>query len=111
MKVLHQNLASGKWHKLSLAKQIANIGSEVNRAIYWRKRGDKKNQEMAIWRALELVDLTISDRKRSVCLFDEIVRLREVLCDIFLGNNTYGTPIKRLQDYFLFFALIVQKNK
>jgi len=31
-KILHKELAAGKWFKLSLAEQMANIGSEVSRA-------------------------------------------------------------------------------
>ena len=29
----HQSLAEGRWFTLSLAEQLANIGSEVSRAI------------------------------------------------------------------------------
>lgn len=38
----HQNAASGRWFIFSLIEQMANIGSEVIRAISWR---NKKNPE------------------------------------------------------------------
>ena len=31
--VLHANLAAGRWHTLTLADQLGNIGSDVGRAI------------------------------------------------------------------------------
>ena len=40
MKRQHEGLASGGWEKLSLCEQMANIGSEVSRALNWRKKGN-----------------------------------------------------------------------
>ena len=54
----HTTQVSGEWHKKSFLEQMANIGSEVGRAINWR---DKKNEEyakMAFERSLELIDLS-----------------------------------------------------
>lgn len=105
---IHQNLASGKWQELSFVEQMANIGSEVNRIIHWQEMGDKESEEKAAWRAIELIDLTISDKRWSLRLL-ELTRLREVFCDLFIGENTYKTSPKSLQNYFLFFALLTQK--
>jgi len=109
MSFIHKNLASGKWQKLSLVEQMANIGSEVNRVIYWKKQKDKKNQNQASGRVLELIDLTIADR-RWKCRLSEIIRLREIFCDLFFSNNNYNTSFEFLQEYFLFFALLAKKN-
>ena len=103
-------MAPEKWQKLSLAEQMGNIGSEVNRVIYLEKADDKNNKEKALGRVLELIDLTISDKRWKGRLF-EICRLREVICDLFLGNNTYRVSPKFLKDYFLFFALLATKQK
>ena len=97
-----------KWQKLSLAEQMGNIGSEVNRVIYLEKADDKNNKEKALGRVLELIDLTISDKRWKGRLF-EICRLREIICDLFLGNNAYRVSTKFLKDYFLFFALLAAK--
>ena len=39
MKSIHKELASGKWFVLSFFEQMANIGSEIERTISWRKKG------------------------------------------------------------------------
>ncbi len=93
-----------RWQKFSLAQQMGNIGSEVSRALSLREKGDRENMEKSLWRAIELVDLTISDKrwiKRGV----EFMRLREVVCDLLLGNNIYKTKPEVLKNYFLIFAL------
>jgi hypothetical protein len=41
MKFLHKNLAEGKWFKLSFIEQMANIGSEVERAILHKNKSNK----------------------------------------------------------------------
>jgi len=86
---------------------MANIGSEINRAFSWRQKGDKQNEEAAVWRALELLDLTLADKKWRGRT-RELRRLREVLCDMFLGNNEYNIKLEELEDYFLPFALKVR---
>ena len=42
----------------------------------------------AVYRALELIDLTIADKK-NVDALTEITRLREVLADHIVGDNIY----------------------
>ncbi len=68
MKFLHKNLAEGRWFELSFIEQMANIGSEVERAILHRNKGDKENMFNAIERALELLYLTIEDEKTKFIL-------------------------------------------
>ena len=34
----HQSLASGRWQQLSFVEQMANIGSEVERALSWKEK-------------------------------------------------------------------------
>jgi len=91
-----------KWEKLSFPVQMGNIGSEINRVIYWKDNEQEK--ENALWRALELIDLTLNKRKSR-----ELFRLREVICDLFLGNNIYKVSTDNLKEYFLQFALLSQK--
>lgn len=93
-----------RWQKMSLAQQMGNIGSEVNLSISLKEKGDKENMEKSVFRALELIDLTISD-KRWKGRLHEIFRLREIVCDTFLGENIYKTKPEFLKNYFLFFAL------
>lgn len=89
---------------------MANIGSEVERAISWRKKGDLKYSQEAFERTLDLIDLTIMDcrlRKR----LKEITRLREILCDYFAFSNLYKTTDQELQKYFYAFMLAARKDK
>jgi len=96
-----------KWEKMSLSEQMGNIGSEVIRMINWREKKDKESEKNCFIRSLELIDLTISDKRWKTRLF-EIYRLREVLCDLFFNNKRYKISTKHLKDYFLFFALLAR---
>lgn len=110
MAFIHKNLASGKWQKLSLAEQMGNIGSEVSRALHWRQAGDRKGAQKSAWRALELIDLTLADKRWQGRTF-ELGRLREVFCDMFFGKKSYyNVSPQSLQNYFLPFAFLAQKQ-
>ena len=106
-----QNTAENqRWFKLSLLEQLANIGSEVARAIKWRQKGEKEHLEKALFRALELFDLTLSDprwRKRG----KEIARARELVGDFFYGGNQYNSDAASLDRYFFYFALAARIHK
>jgi hypothetical protein len=78
----HQGLAAGRWFTLSLVEQLANVGSEIERAIRWRGKGNAEYGRRAFERALELLDLTIADEKHRSRL-RELTRLREALADYF----------------------------
>jgi hypothetical protein len=103
----HQSLAAGKWFTLSLAEQLGNIGSEVNRTI--RARGDKNRYDNAVIRALELFDLTLSDTRWRTRL-KEIARAREIFCDAAWGSSEYGTSLEDLNIYFFQFALAARSH-
>jgi hypothetical protein len=98
----HKQLANGRWYNLSLTTQMANIGSEVFRASKWQKEGNHEYSKLAIDRALELLDLTISDSRHSKRL-KEIVRLREFLVDYFFGTNQYHSTEEYWNSYFFAF--------
>jgi hypothetical protein len=61
MSYQHKNLAAGRWHQLSFLEQMANIGSEVERALNWRRKNNPTYSQRAFERALELIDLTLAD--------------------------------------------------
>lgn len=48
MEFKHKRLASGRWYRLSLTEQLANIGSEVSRAAGWQGKDEK-----LFWGAVE----------------------------------------------------------
>lgn len=105
MNYIHQNSASGKWFQMTLAEQLGNVGSDVDRIISWRKKGNDKYATNAFYRALDLLDLTINDKRWHGPKLKELCRLREVLCDSFLGTNNYKTPLEYFSKYFLQFAI------
>ncbi len=101
MNIQHQQLARGRWFKLSFFEQMANIGSEVHRTITWRQKNPTYSQQ-AFYRALELLDLTIADKKNFSRL-KELLRLRETLADYFAFDNQYKSTDKNWQSYFYAF--------
>ena len=105
---IHKDLANGRWSTFSLSEQMGNIGSEVSRA----SKQENKNPELflkATDRALELFDLTLSD-KRWRGRLKEIGRAREVFCDAILGGKEYGTHLQDLQKYFDYFGIAARLN-
>ncbi len=108
MSFQHQSLANGKWFELSLCSQMGNIGSEIGRANKWKNK-DAKIYESAIFRAIELLDLTLSDprwRKRG----KEIARAKEVVCDAWLGGKEYNSTLDSLEKYFYHFAYAARNS-
>ncbi len=99
MKVYHPTLAAGRWFKFSLMEQLANIGSDVERTIQWRKKGDLQYSQSAFERVIELLDLTIADPKNRKRL-KEILRTRECLIDYFMYDNQYSFTDEFWQKYF-----------
>ncbi len=105
----HKDLAEGRWFELSLMEQMANIGSEIHRMIAWQKKSDQIHFDTAFDRALELIDLTLSDSRWKTG-YKEIARIREILCDIVFGEKQYGTTLENLDNYFFQFALAIRKK-
>ncbi len=107
-KLFHKELAKNRWFQLSLAEQLANIGSEVTRARKWQGK-DKNIFWGAVDRALELFDLTLADSRWRGRL-REIARVREVFCDAVFGGKNYQSSLKDLERYFLLFAFLVRRQ-
>jgi hypothetical protein len=103
MKAHHKNLSAGRWNSFSLSEQLGNIGSEVHRALLQSGK-EKKSYDKAVERALELFDLTLSD-KRWLGRLREIARAREVFCDAISGGVEYKSTLEALDRYFFLFAL------
>lgn len=102
MKIFHKELQN-RWKQLSIFEQMANIGAEVGRAISWRKRNNQQLSQNAFYRALELLDFTIDDRKNKNRL-REILRVREMLVDYLAGENLYQSTDEAWEKYFYFYA-------
>jgi hypothetical protein len=110
MTVQHRELAAGRWYQFSLVEQLANTGSEVERALNWKQRGNAEYSTRAIERALELLDLTIADARHRERL-RELTRVREVLVDYFYADNRYGSSPARWRTYFNAFACAARAGR
>lgn len=110
----HRALAAGRWKSLSLSNQMANIGSEISRAIKWERKKNEEQKIKAVMRGLELIDLTIDDQREKLLenksnksgALKELTRLREVVCDYFFGDNEYKSSEINLMKYFDQFAML-----
>lgn len=105
---IHKELASGRWHTLSLAEQMGNIGSEVGRARRAEGQDDARFRG-AVDRALELFGLTLADPRWHGRL-REIGRAYEVFCDAVLGGTEYGSTLADLERYFMQFAIAARRK-
>lgn len=109
MKYQHKKLAAGNWKKLPFLEQMANIGSEVERALNWRKKKNSDYSQRASERALELIDLTLSS-SRSFARFKEIARTREAIVDYFFGSNQFMSTEASWRSYFSHFTYAARRN-
>jgi len=108
MSVQHKELASGRWAEMSLAEQMANIGSEVSRALNWEKKGKEDLSQRAFNRLLELIDMTVSSVKKYPKL-KELLRVREALVDFFSGTNQFCSSELLWRKYFDHFAYLARR--
>lgn len=105
----HKSLAAGRWKELTLLERMANIGSEVERALTWRAKNNIDYSRKAFERALELVDLTLEYPQNPTHL-KEIARLREALVDYFCGTNEFRSTESSWRKYFSHFTYAARRN-
>lgn len=106
----HKSLAAGRWKKMTLVEQMANIGSEVFRAIKWKNKNNSEHSQKAFFRALELLDLSLVAAEKYPRL-KEIARVREALVDYFHGDNIYKSTDAQWEKYFYAFTYAAQKQR
>lgn len=107
---LHPQLSSGRWTTLTLAEQLANVGSEVERAIRAHDSGRQERFASALDRALELFDLTARDARWSGPRRREILRAREEVVRLFFDAPPTPEQVAGLQRYFLAFAVLARRD-
>lgn len=93
-----------RWFKLSKVQQLGNIGSEIARADYWQNHNDLDNRQRALERCLELLDLSLDDKRWGSGL-KEIARFCEVVSAWFSNQAFFDISPKELQNYCLNFVI------
>ena len=106
---IHDELAAGRWRTLSLAEQLGNVGSEVDRSIRAWEAGKTERFEKALERALELFDLTAQDDRWRGPRRREILHAREEFCRLFFDADPPADSARGLREYFLRFAILARR--
>lgn len=109
MSFQHKDLSQGRWNQLPFIEQMANIGSEVERALNWQAKKNPDYSQKAYERALELIDLTL-DSVKGFSRLKEITRLREAIVDFFSGTNQFKSTEALWRSYFLPFTYAARRN-
>ena len=99
MNYQHKILAADRWKTMSLCEQMANIGSDIDRALKWQQKEKPDYCHKAVERALELLHLTI-DTTSSKSHIKELTRLREAIIDYFYDSNQFGSSEALWKKYF-----------
>ena len=99
--IQHKKLSKGNWQKKPFLEQMANIGSEVYRAISWREKGNEEYAQMAFNRSLELFDLS-KESKLKYSQYKELLRMREIWVDYFKYDNEYNSTGESINKYFMY---------
>lgn len=97
-----------RWSELTLAEQLGNIGSEYERAVSWKQRGEESKFQNAFERFLELLDLTVADPHVTISQKKELLRVREIACHELTEGNVIDDFLRK---YFYQFALLARKNR
>lgn len=106
----HTKCAQGRWIKKTFTEQMAQIGSEVYRAIKWKSHSNDVYGKAAFDRSLELFDLS-KNSKLSPSQFRELTRMRELWVDYFQEKNEYNSTSEWINGYFTQMAVAVRNSR
>jgi hypothetical protein len=96
------------WARMSLFEQMGNIGSEVGRALAAKHRGDEDSSRAALYRGLDLIDITVNLWRISTPSRNrELLRARE----LFVQSVTTETEDQSLENYFMQFAIAARLKR
>ena len=109
MNYRREKLSEERWAAMSFCEQMANVGSEISRALNWKEKGRDDLSQRAINRALELLGLTIG-LMRKYSRLKELCRVREGLVDYFYGENEFLSSEILWRKYFDHFHYAARKD-
>lgn len=99
-----------RWERFTLSEQLANVGSEVERAIRSHQAGSPGRFDNALARALALIDLTVADERWRGPRRREILRAREEFCRLFFDPDVPPDSAAGLTKYFLAFSVHARRQ-
>lgn len=108
---LHPDVTPERWRTLSLPEQLGNAGSDVGRAIRARDEGNAPRSAANLDRALAQLDLTLADPRWTGHRRREIARAREVVCDLLVGDNVYGSTPDSVERWFMAYAVAARAGR
>jgi hypothetical protein len=84
-----------RWESFSTQEQLGAIGAELMRAGHWQNGSDgsRENFLTAIGRGLELVDLTLGDKRWRGLYLTMLLGLRDELAKLYCGMATYDAGL------------------
>ena len=88
-----------RWFSMPVTEQISNIGSEVARALRYKKKGDFQKARNFANKAIEFWLLSEEDPKNRHRLGEFNCAVEE-LRDYFLGEHIYQTTETMLTRYY-----------
>jgi len=106
---MDKNIPAKKWDKLSFVQQMANIGSEAERAMSWKKQERQQYFWNSLCRTLDLINLTIGDEK-NINQLRELTRIKELWLDLVVGKNEYRQSDETWKKYFHPFYIKARKK-
>lgn len=106
----YPGLAASRWETFTLVEQLANVGSEVERAIRAHEGHRHERWEQALDRALELFDLTAADKRWHGRRRREILRARELFCSLFFADDVAAGSAAYIRKYFMEFAVATRRR-
>lgn len=92
-----------KWFTMTLSQQLGNVGSDYERALKWKKKGNDTMFQNAARRTLEQIDMTLAD-DRLRGRRKEVARVREAVCDELFSSVINQESAARLANYFMYLA-------
>jgi hypothetical protein len=97
-----------RWGRMTMYEQMGNIGSEVGRALAAKRRGDQQSMRGALYRGLDLFDVTAELwAKQKSPRTKELLRAREQFVEAIITDKNDD----RLEDYFMPFALAARADR
>ncbi len=99
-----------RWHNMTLAQQLGNVGSDFERALKWKQKGKQELFASAANRTIEQLDMTVSDNRLHGIRRREIARLREETKKALFSKKIDTHLTSGLANYFLRMALLARRS-